>query len=125
MKKYVMAQISVPGLHSWSNCNIESVSFLKDLHRHIFIIKVTLEVFDDDREIEFFVLQNKIKNAIKTRFVTSTFDLYNFENNSCEMIASFLCEKFINIYCYSKNRDIKVEVMEDGENGGIVVYEKE
>ena len=47
---------------------------------------------------------------------------FDTENNSCEMLAKKLHEKIIT--SYGKNRDIKIEVSEDGENGVEMFFDK-
>lgn len=85
----------------------KKVIFLRSLHRHIFKFKVYLEVFSNDRDIEFFLFQDYINNLI--------YELdENLENRSCEMLANWVAKRIGSIY---KNRKIKIEVSEDGENG--------
>jgi hypothetical protein len=75
------------------------VSFLATPHRHIFHFRVEMEVFHDDRDVEFI----QAKRIMQNWFSDGTLEL-NFK--SCEMIAKDL-----------PDRDYIIEVSEDGENG--------
>ena len=122
MIKYVTAKIFISGLHCWPKCNIDEVSFLKHSHRHLFVIKTILMVFESDREVEFFMLQDEVRKIIKNKFSKTKLDMHDFGESSCEMIAEFICDKLVKKY--GKNRDVFVEVEEDGENGGIAIHDQ-
>ena len=92
-------------IHQYKNAPDE-VSYLRYPHRHVAHIKVKVEVFNDDREIEFIMFKHDIENSLKLDFLT---------DNSCETIANQLL-----LYVQSKygiNRDIEIIVSEDAENG--------
>ena len=83
------------------------VSFLGHPHRHIFHFKVYIEVFHDDRDIEFIQFKRWLNN------------LYNqgelqLDYKSCEMIADDL---YLNINSKYPGRKVWIEVSEDNENG--------
>jgi hypothetical protein len=80
------------------------VSFLADLHRHIFHFRVEMEVFHDDRDVEFI----QAKRTIERWYNEDTLQL------NCEMIAKDLHAKLIAQW---PDRDYVIEVSEDGENG--------
>jgi hypothetical protein len=88
------------------------VSFLGYPHRHIFYFVVKIEVFHNDREIEF--IQFK-------RWLLSLYNqnILELNNQSCEMIAENLYEKIATKY---PNRDIIIEVSEDNENGVVIDF---
>ena len=90
------------------------VSFLGYPHRHIFHIKVGIEVFHDDRDIEFI----QFKRWLEKLYSDKTLQL-NFK--SCEMISDDLYAEIIKRY---PNRDVEIEVREDGENGSHAYYHK-
>lgn len=88
------------------------VSFLGHPHRHIFHFKVYLEVFHDDRDVEFIQFKRWLEN------------LYNkgtlaLDYKSCEMMADDLYEQISKTYT---DRKIWIEVSEDGENGCLKQY---
>ena len=90
------------------------VSFLGYPHRHIFHFKVGIEVFHDDRDIEFI----QFKRWLEKLYSDKTLQL-NFK--SCEMISDVLYAEIIKRY---PNRDVEIEVSEDGENGSHAYYHK-
>lgn len=98
---------SFVGYHKWENAPKE-VDFLKNLHRHLFKVKVFVEVSHNDRDVEFFILQKKLK-AICLDFDKKMM-------GSCEMIAEDIKKTLIKEYL----KNVQVEVSEDGESGAIV-----
>ena len=88
------------------------VSFLGHPHRHMFHFKVYLEVFHDDRDVEFIQFKRWLEN------------LYNqgtlaLDYKSCEMMADDLHGQISSKYT---DRKIWIEVSEDGENGCLKQY---
>jgi hypothetical protein len=92
----------------------DDVSFLGYPHRHIFHFKVQIEVFHDDRDIEFI----QFKRWMERLYSDKTLVL---DYKSCEMISDDLYDKIITKY---PNRDVTIDVSEDGENGSTVFYPK-
>lgn len=111
-RRYIVVTLQVEGIHSWPECNLPEVKYLKDPHRHIFHIKAIKEVNHNEREIEII----KFKGLIND-WLTGNFGFYNtstaidFGANSCETIAEILVDEFKLLSC---------EVLEDGENGAVV-----
>ena len=95
--------------HKWSGCDIEEVKFLKNEHHHEFKVTVWIEQFHDNRDIEYICFQRWLDKVIKS--------LKLHENKSCEMLASALREKIKKKY---KNREVKIEVNEDGYYGAYI-----
>ena len=90
----------------------DDVSFLGYAHRHMFHFKVGIEVFHDDRDIEFI----QFKRWLESLYSDGTLEL---NHRSCEMISDELAEKINNRY---PGRGINIEVSEDGENGSNATY---
>jgi hypothetical protein len=90
------------------------VSFLGYPHRHIFHFKVTIEVFHDDRDIEFI----QFKRWMEKLYAEKTLQL---DFKSCEMISDDL---YIEIAKRYPGRTVEIEVSEDGENGAKTRYER-
>lgn len=88
------------------------VSFLGHPHRHIFHFKVYLEVFHDDRDVEFIQFKRWLENL----YNKGTLEL---NHKSCEMIADELHKQITATYT---DRKIWIEISEDGENGCIKQY---
>jgi hypothetical protein len=90
------------------------VSFLANPHRHIFHFRVSIDVFHNDRDIEFIQFKRWLES------------LYNGSNSvleldfkSCEMIADDLYTQIAGRY---PGRAVVIEVSEDGENGCSISY---
>ena len=90
----------------------DDVSFLGYVHRHIFHFKVAIEVFHDDRDIEFI----QFKRWMENMYADGTMKL---DYKSCEMISDDL---YVAIAKKYPGRDISINVSEDGENGSYAVY---
>jgi hypothetical protein len=90
------------------------VSFLGYPHRHIFHFQVAIEVFHDDRDIEFI----QFKRWLEKLYDQKTLQL---DYKSCEMISDDL---YIAIAKKYPSRRIEIDVSEDGENGSHAIYEK-
>jgi hypothetical protein len=89
------------------------VSFLATPHRHIFHFRVWIDVFHNDRDIEFIQFKRWLQNL----YATGTLDL-NYK--SCEMIAD---DVYMQIAMRYPDRAVWIEVAEDGENGALIKYE--
>ena len=64
MTNYIYINTQFEGFHCWKEAPIE-VSFLRNFHRHMFKVKVWIEVRSNDREIEFFMFKKDVNNIIK------------------------------------------------------------
>ncbi len=90
----------------------DDVSFLGYKHRHIFHFKVWIEVFHDDRDIEFIQFKRWLERLYND-------DVIQLNNKSCEMIADNLAAEIRNKY---PGRWVKISVAEDNENGAEMEY---
>ena len=111
MEKRIVIKLQTEGVHSWKGCDIDEVSFLKNLHRHIFYIRVEKEVTHEDRDVEIIEFKRNIETAINDEFWDDDFRCNNFLDMSCESIAQWIKTTY--------NADL-VEVLEDNENGAII-----
>ena len=89
------------------------VSFLGTPHRHIFHFQVWIDVFHNDRDIEFIQFKRWLENLYKDSILA-------LDYKSCEMISDDL---YIQIASRYPNRAVWIEVAEDGENGCLIRYE--
>lgn len=89
------------------------VSFLGVPHRHIFHFRIWIDVFHNDRDIEFI----QFKRWLEKLYAEGTLEL-NFK--SCEMISDDLYLQIVSKY---PGRAVWIEVAEDGENGALIKYE--
>ena len=88
------------------------VSFLASPHRHIFHFEVAIQVFQDDRDIEFI----QFKRWLEKCYSDGTLEL---NHKSCEMIARELNDIIVARY---PGRKTSIEVSEDGENGATLMF---
>jgi hypothetical protein len=113
--KMIWVTFQKHGLHRYPSAStgegLEDVAYLGSMHRHLFKFRVDIEVFHDDREIEFHQFQNWLID-----FYNGSYEL---DHKSCEMIADHLAK--VIQYKYQGRRLI-IEVSEDGENGCRVEY---
>ena len=109
MKK-IWVTFQKKGIHRYpqaaTESDLEDVSYLGYPHRHLFKFKVTIEVFHDDREIEFHQFLNWLESLYE-----GTLEL---DYKSCEMIADDLAVQIKQKY---SGRYLRIEVSEDGECG--------
>jgi len=89
------------------------VSFLSAPHRHIFHFRVWIDVFHDDRDIEFI----QFKRWLEKLYREGTVQL---DYKSCEMMSDDL---YLQIAARYPGRAVWIEVSEDGENGALIKYE--
>jgi hypothetical protein len=88
------------------------VSFLANPHRHIFYFRVWIDVFHNDRDIEFIQFKRWLENLYND-------SVLKLDYKSCEMIADDIYIKIAERY---PNRAVSIEVAEDGENGCLINY---
>jgi hypothetical protein len=91
------------------------VSFLASPHRHIFHFRVWIDVFHNDRDIEFIQFKRWLESLYSGSNTVLALDW-----KSCEMIADDL---YIQIAGRYPERAVWIEVAEDGENGCLIKYE--
>jgi hypothetical protein len=88
------------------------VSFLATPHRHIFHFDVAIEVFHNDRDIEFIQFKRWLENQYSQ-------GILELDYKSCEMISDDLYDVIATRY---PDRSISIQVSEDNENGAHIVY---
>lgn len=108
----VTASTSYEGIHCWPEAP-EEVKFLRDPHRHIFEVVIEMQVFHDDREVEFIMLKHKVNKWLDVHKDNN--GVWQMGRMSCEQVAEQLIELLESKY--GKGRWIAVSVYEDGENG--------
>ena len=104
------------GIHKYpaalEDPKLADVKFLGYPHRHMFHFKVWIEVFHDDRDIEFIQFKRWLESLYQ-----GTLEL---DYKSCEMIADELADQIQTKY---PGRQVRIEVSEDGENGCDINYD--
>ena len=88
------------------------VSFLATPHRHIFHFRVWLSVTHNDRDVEFIQFKRWLENLYKDAIL-------KLDYKSCEMMSDDLYDMISQKY---PNREVWIEVSEDGENGSFIKY---
>ena len=90
------------------------VSFLANPHRHIFKFRVHISVTHNDRDIEFIQFKRWLE-----KLYSSNEGVLSLDYKSCEMMSDDL---YAQISAKYPNREIWIEVSEDGENGSFIKY---
>lgn len=117
-KRMVWITFQREGIHSFpaalEDPQLEDVYYLGYDHRHIFHFKVGIEIFHNDREVEFIMF----KHFCEELFSEGVLEL---NSKSCEMISDDLYDHIATKY---PGRDIVISVSEDNENGSEIHYIK-
>jgi hypothetical protein len=95
------------------------VSFLASPHRHIFHFRVSIDVFHNDRDIEFIQFKRWLENLYSGTGPFNENRVLELNYKSCEMIADDLYNQIAARY---PNRAVTIDVSEDGENGCSITY---
>jgi hypothetical protein len=90
------------------------VSFLANPHRHIFHFRVWLSVTHNDRDVEFIQFKRWLE-----KLYSSNQGVLSLDYKSCEMMSDELHTHISQRY---PNREVWIEVSEDGENGSFIKY---
>ncbi len=109
--KSIMAKTNFEGIHCWPEAPDE-VSYLRHPHRHVFYIEATVQVFHDDRELEFIMIKHKIDNYLKRMLDDN--GVWQMGRTSCEQVARLIIAVLVQ---ERGQRTITVSVFEDNENG--------
>jgi len=126
IRKQVCCKFTVPGFHHWPDAP-EQHSYLRSPHRHLFHFKVSVDIFDSNREIEFISLRDLLVRTILDLYwrkeLTSNTGLsetVDFGARSCEMIAE---ELRVKLWDAHKICSSKISVFEDNENGAVITWD--
>ncbi len=115
-KRMIWISFSREGIHCYpaagTDPELVSVDFLQFPHRHMFGFKVAIQVFSNDRELEFIIFKRWLEDSFET-------GILQLDSKSCEMISDDLYEMIATKY---PGRDIEITVSEDGENGATITY---
>lgn len=113
--RLIYVKFQKEGIHRYpaaeTDPNLKDVSFLAFPHRHIFHFKVSIEVFHDDRDLEFI----QFKRWLESLYL----GVLDIDFKSCEMLAQDLINLINDKY---PNRTISVDVSEDDENGAVLHF---
>jgi|TARA_R110000851_G_scaffold25300_2_gene73035 hypothetical protein len=116
---WIYVNFQKEGMHKYpaalTDPKLAEVSFLGYPHRHMFHFKVHLEVFHDDRDVEFILFKRELEGL----YASGTMQM---DYQSCEMLAQDLAKYIQTKY---PNRKLMIDISEDGENGCLVKYSRE
>jgi hypothetical protein len=121
--KSIWVTFSKEGVHMYPGADTDpklatgewdDVSFLAVPHRHIFHFRVRIEVFHNDRDIEFIQFKRWLERLYAQ-------DVLQLDYKSCEMISDDLYQLISAKY---PNRFVEISVAEDNENGSLIFYPK-
>ena len=117
-KNFIWVTFQKEGIHKYPQAltdpKLKEVEFLGYPHRHMFHFRVELEVFHDDRDIEFILFKRELEGLYSNNGTMQV------DNQSCEMIARELAKYIQTKY---PNRALSISVAEDNENGCRLVWE--
>src|ERR1035437_4733684 len=104
--KWIWVTFQRAGFHRYpdaaSNLQLQDVAYLGDKHRHLFKFNIQLEIFHNDRELEF----HQVLNYCESLF-DSTIDI---DYKSVEMLAD---DVYVQLASKYPGRKIKINVSED------------
>jgi hypothetical protein len=79
---------------------------------HYFFFKVWVEVFHDNRDIEFIQMRRWIEELYDSGYLS-------MDNQSCEMMSDALA---IQLRCRYPNSEIRIDISEENINGSYTEY---
>ena len=107
LQRHIEVSFQKEGVHKYpaalTDPKLKEVEFLGYPHRHMFHFHVKLEVFHNDRDVEFILFKRELEKFYETRM--------NLDFKSCEMLAE---ELILLLQTRYPNRDITTRVYEDG-----------
>lgn len=116
-ERKIWVRFQKEGIHCFPDAlndpKLHDVSFLGYPHRHIFHFRVWIDVFHNDRDIEFIQFKRWMENLYENGTI-------QLNHKSCEMIAD---ELYVVVAGKYPKRAVWIEVSEDGENGCLIKYE--
>jgi|WetSurMetagenome_2_1015567.scaffolds.fasta_scaffold943176_2 hypothetical protein len=102
------------GFHRWADAP-ERFAYLRNLHRHVFHVKVSCVVHHADRDIEFINFKMILQDQVRSRV----------EDQTRSEVSGWSCEQWCSYIMSLDSRITSVEVYEDGENGASLSLERE
>ena len=121
-KREIWVTFTKEGVHKYPGADTDpklatggwdDVSFLGVPHRHIFHFRVYIEVFHNDRDIEFIQFKRWLERLYSEEGVL------DLDYKSCEMISD---ELYTHIAGRYPGRSVTISVAEDNENGCTITY---
>jgi len=117
----IWVKFQLEGVHKYpaalTDPQLADVKFLGYPHRHMFHFCVGIEVYHNDRDIEFI----QFKRWLTSLYGGENEPVIELDYKSCEMLADDLYEQIADRY---PGRDVKIQISEDNENGCEITYGK-
>lgn len=115
--RHIVAAARVEGLHHWPDAPAPE-SYLRQSHRHLFVVTIRLQVFHEDREIEINAFTRWLQSELLPSLAITPADSgpADFGSQSCEQLAERVCERVRTQH--GSSRWMECEVLEDGILGG-------
>ena len=115
-KRWIWVNFQRAGFHLYpqasSDENLADVSYLGSRHRHLFKFNIQIEIFHNDRELEFHQVLNFCESLFEGKI--------DIDYKSVEMLADDIYQQLAAKY---PGREMKINVSEDGECGCLVEYQ--
>lgn len=90
MPTTIIVCTKVVGFHAWKDAPAE-VAYLASRHRHLFTIRVALDVQHDDRDLEFHMVLRHLRAVVYSRWSHDKLEI-EFGNSSTEAIGRALID---------------------------------
>lgn len=119
-KHYISVRLEKPGFHCWPEAP-DRRAYLRQMHRHLFGVRVTIKVAHGERAVEFHDLRDWLWQWF-TPAPSQSASVRNWSTWSCERMAHAL---LLRLRFHYDLDFANVEVSEDGEASGMVMYMKE
>lgn len=100
------------GFHLWANAP-QGREYLSTKHRHLFKFRVWIQVWHEDREVEFHDFLEWLEGLYENKTLQA-------DGKSCETLSDELHASIASRY---PDRKIWIEISEDGECGSYSQYE--
>lgn len=114
--KGIIARFAVEGMHVLPVHCPTGEMYQHFIHRHVFQFEVTINAFqDEDRVLNGVAIRRMCIN----KFKSEEGGPYDFGEMQPVDIANWLCKA---LWDALEGRGVRVQVMEDGENGAVVAY---
>ena len=94
----------------------DEVAYLRYPHRHLLHVKAKIEVYSNDRELEFIMVKHELSHFL---FSLGSDNIEQSGEDVACSVLQFLQNK------YGTDRDVEITISEDGENGCELIYRKE
>lgn len=86
MTTLITSRFTVPGMHCWPGAH-ETRAYLRDPHRHLFHVEVTIPVNHDERDTEWHDLNQVAQEIVDDMADRIENGLHYFGARSCETLA--------------------------------------